>query len=87
MFCQQGSTLWITGILSAKAYSKSCEASKIECFAKIVNGFKPLTIFAKRSILKVRKCSEHAIAIGRHLFKGSNKEATAMSINCFLGDL
>ena len=35
------------------AYSEPRETSKMECFAKVVNGFQPLTIFAKCSILDV----------------------------------
>ena len=33
-----------------EAYSESCQTSKMECFAKIVNGYKLLTVFAKHSI-------------------------------------
>ena len=33
------------------SFSNFCQASKVECFGKIVNGFQRLTIFAKRSIL------------------------------------
>ena len=33
---------------------------KMERFAKIINGFQPFTIFAKRSILHVWQGSEHA---------------------------
>ena len=36
-----------------EAYSEPCQASKMEHFAKIVNGFHPLTLFAKRSMLVV----------------------------------
>ena len=36
-----------------EAYSEPCEASEEERFAKIVTGFEPLTIFAKRSMLDV----------------------------------
>ena len=36
-----------------EAYSEPCQTSKIELFAKIVNGFQPLTIFAKSSVLDV----------------------------------
>ena len=32
----------------------------MECFVEIVNGLKPLTIFAKRSILNVWQGSEYA---------------------------
>ena len=34
-------------------YSGSCQASKVERFAKIFNGFQLLTVFAKSSILDV----------------------------------
>ena len=33
----------------AETYLEPCKTSKKESFAKIVNGYKPLTIFAKRS--------------------------------------
>ena len=36
-----------------KGYSEPNQSSKIELFAKIVNGFQILTIFVKRSILEV----------------------------------
>ena len=35
-----------------QAYSEPWQISKVEHFPKIVNGFKPLRIFAKYSILK-----------------------------------
>ena len=38
----------------AEAYSETGWTPKMELFAKIVNCFKPLTIFAKSSILDVR---------------------------------
>ena len=38
---------------ASKKYAEPCQISKIERFAKIINGFKPLTIFAKHSILDV----------------------------------
>ena len=40
----------------AEAYSEptqNCQTTKMEFFAKIVNGFQPLTIFAKSFILNV----------------------------------
>ena len=37
-----------------------CQTFKIGRFAKIVNGYKALTIFAKRSILDVLQVSEYA---------------------------
>ena len=44
---------------NTEAYSKPCEASKMECLAKIVNGWKPSAIFAKRSILDIWQGSEY----------------------------
>ena len=41
----------MTLTLTPEAYSDPCQTSKIERFAKIVNDWKPLTIFAKHSIL------------------------------------
>ena len=43
-----------------EAYSKPSQTSKLELFAKTVNGFKPLTIFAKSSTLHVHMDSEYA---------------------------
>ena len=37
----------------AEAYTEHCQRYKIECFAKIVKGWSPLTIFEKPSILDV----------------------------------
>ena len=37
-------------------------------FAKIVNGYKPLTIFAKKSIVDVRLCSKYgSVNVTLHL--------------------
>ena len=36
---------------SADTYIKRCQTSKIEHFAKIINGFQPVTNFTKLSIL------------------------------------
>ena len=47
--------------LQSVAYSKPCQSSKIERFVKIVNGFKPLTIFARCSVLDVWQSSEYTI--------------------------
>ena len=45
--------------LNYEAYSEPYQASKIGCFAKIVNGLQPLPIFAKRSILDDWQGSEY----------------------------
>ena len=42
------------------AYSEPYQTSKMECFAKIVNTFQALTIFAKGSILDIWQGSEYA---------------------------
>ena len=42
----------------AEAYSEPSRTSKMGLFTKIVNGWKPLNIFAKRSIVDVRQGSE-----------------------------
>ena len=36
-------------LFSAEAYSETCQKSKMERFAKIVNGLKLPTVFVKRS--------------------------------------
>ena len=46
----------------AKEYSKPNQTSKMEFFAKINNGFHPLTIFTKNSILDVWLGSEYPSA-------------------------
>ena len=35
----------------SEAYSETSQKSKMELYAKMLNGFKPITIFAKYSIL------------------------------------
>ena len=45
-------------------YSKSSQTSKMELSAKIVNRFKPLTIFAKSSISDYSQGSEDTSDIG-----------------------
>ena len=42
---------------------QNCQMSKRERFAKTVNDYKPLTIFAKRSILYDEQGSEYASVI------------------------
>ena len=46
----------------SEVYSKHCQTFKMEIFAKIVNGFQPLTFFAKSSIVEVWQGSEYASA-------------------------
>ena len=40
-------------MFESEAYSELCQASKVESFAKIVNGFKKITIFKRNSILEI----------------------------------
>ena len=50
----------INQFVNSEAYSEPCQISKIVRFAKIVNSFQSLTIFAKRSILDVSQGSEYS---------------------------
>ena len=45
--------LEIISIWYTEVYSEPSQTSKIECFPKIVNGYKSLIIFVKSSILDV----------------------------------
>ena len=47
----------------AEAYAEPWQAFKMNLFAKIVNGWKPLTFFAKSSNLDVWQGSEYASCI------------------------
>ena len=63
--------MYITGmhfkikfLIESEAYSELCHTSKVEHFAKIVNGFKKITIFERNSILEIfnKQDSEYASA-------------------------
>ena len=45
-------------IYFSEAYSKTCHTSKMDLFEKTANGFQPITIFTKSSILDVLKSFE-----------------------------
>ena len=49
----------------AEAHSESFQTSKMECFAKIANGFQPLNLIAKNSILYVLQGSKYASVMYR----------------------
>ena len=49
----------------SKAYSVHRQISQMEFYARIVNGFQPLTIFAKSSIEDVWLGSEYASALSQ----------------------
>ena len=50
---QRGNTSHSSSQSCSEVYSKPCQASKIEFFAKIANSYKTLTVFAKRFTLDV----------------------------------
>ena len=51
-------------MIESEVYSELCQTSKVESFAKIVNGFKNITIFKRNSILEISDIqdSEYASA-------------------------
>ena len=65
---------------NAEACSEPCQASKMERFAKIVNGDKPLTIFARLCILDVCQSSEYASVAGQFptMFPPNKKSITLL---------
>ena len=74
----------------AKAYSEPSRTSKMGLFTKIVNGRKPLNIFAKRSIVDVRQGSESVSDLwrpttvyGKCLLNGTSKTLIKMDIVSF----
>ena len=48
--------------------SKAAATSKMECFVIIVNGFQPLTIITKRSILDVAGAQDPLVLGHNHWF-------------------
>ena len=52
-----------------KKYVRPCQTCKMNCFAKIVNGWKLWTIFVQHFILDVWEGSEYASTNGRKLDK------------------
>ena len=40
-------------MIESQAYSEPCQTSKVEPFAKIVNGFKKITIFKRNSVSEI----------------------------------
>ena len=69
-FCLQ----YLKKISHTQSYSEPYQTSKMEHFAKIVNGWKPFTTFAKHSILDVSQGSEYATNTLMYIFL----------INCFV---
>ena len=67
-------------MIESEAYSEHCQTSKVESFAKIVNGFKKVTIFKRNSILEIfdRQDSECAFA---NIFQLYPKNSFYCSIN------
>ena len=64
----------------SESYSEPIQTSKMELFGKIVNGFSPLTIFAKSYILDVWLGSENASAVDFDQVFAQYE----LDINCFL---
>ena len=54
----------------SEAYSEHCQTFKMERSEKIVEGFEPLTIFTKRSILDVWQCSEYVFTADTYFILG-----------------
>ena len=52
----------------AEACSEPCQTPKMELFAKIVDGWHPLNIFTKSSILDVWQFSEYPLYHRSHIF-------------------
>ena len=52
---------------NSEGYSEPCQTSKMDVFAKIVNGFSSLTIFAESSVLDVWQESEFASEASKNL--------------------
>ena len=68
--------------LSTEMYFKPCQSSKMELFPKIFDGFQPLTIFVKSSVLDagqfwIRLCS--MICIGIMAISLSIKQITKLN--------
>ena len=43
-------------MIESEAHSELCQTSKVEYFAKIVNGFKKITTFKRNSVLEICFC-------------------------------
>ena len=54
----------------SEAYSEHCQIFKMERFEKKIEGFEPLIIFAKRSILNFWQGSEYASAADAYFVLG-----------------
>ena len=54
-----GGLFYKNNLSSSEGYSELCRKYKMELFAKLVKGWKPLTIFAKSFILDVWQGSEY----------------------------
>ena len=40
-------------MIESEAYSEFCQTSAVDLFAKIVNGFKKITIFKRNAVLEI----------------------------------
>ena len=76
-------------IVVSEAYSEPSQTSKIELFEKVVNGFQPLTIFEKSSILDVWQGSEYASGNNQKYFEinfygKAGRGCFSRLLDCFL---
>ena len=62
-----------------ETYSEPCQISKMEFFAKIVNGYKRISFFVKHFILDVWLDSEYASVICYSLF-GKTEDANKIDL-------
>ena len=69
---------------SSQRHSEPCQASKMERFAKIINDQRPLTIFAKRSILDVFQSSEYASAFSHKMLWWYHGDIHNMKLSCIM---
>ena len=73
--------LALTSNLPSVSYSETCQTCKMEYFAKIVNGFETLTIFAKRSVLDVWQGFEYASSSHQIFTISGNNISFSRNIN------
>ena len=73
---------WQSNLHNLEAYSEPCQIFKMECFVKIVNGYKPLTFFVKHFILDTCQVSEYASVICYSLFRKIEDAKRLIQLQC-----
>ena len=74
----------------SEAHSEPCQTSKIELRARIINGWKHVTVFVKSLTLGVWQCSEYTSTIlllkpennAKYLFRDALKHERMEKLNC-----